>query len=152
MPKIFFANGFEGKLNIRYNLITSFENFEHFVNPMAEIKNLTTITDILFFSTLLIPSSPPPHVKDWWYFSPFSGQHIAFYTKATLEYIAKQLGLFLLSNNVNIHIFSKHNINPRFFRSLNRFHKINNKINFLRFLKQKSKIWDDFQTLITKNT
>jgi hypothetical protein len=52
-----FALGFEGNLNKKYDLITSFENFEHFVNPMEEIEKLVNISDILYFTTLLLP--PP---------------------------------------------------------------------------------------------
>jgi 2-polyprenyl-3-methyl-5-hydroxy-6-metoxy-1,4-benzoquinol methylase len=48
-----FAGGFDGNLNTKYDLITSFENFEHFVNPMAEIEKLTDSTDILFFRLYL---------------------------------------------------------------------------------------------------
>jgi 2-polyprenyl-3-methyl-5-hydroxy-6-metoxy-1,4-benzoquinol methylase len=52
-----FACGFEGGLNERYNVITSFENFEHFVSPMDEIEKLLSITDTIYFTTLLLP--PP---------------------------------------------------------------------------------------------
>jgi 2-polyprenyl-3-methyl-5-hydroxy-6-metoxy-1,4-benzoquinol methylase len=54
-----FASGFEGNLNNRYKVVTSFENFEHFVTPLEEIEKLVDISEILYFSTyLLIP--PPP--------------------------------------------------------------------------------------------
>jgi 2-polyprenyl-3-methyl-5-hydroxy-6-metoxy-1,4-benzoquinol methylase len=147
-----FAGGFDGNLNEEYDLVTSFENFEHFVNPMSEIKNLIDISDILFFSTLLIPSyRPPPPIVEWWYFCPSAGQHVAFYTRNTLEYIAKQFKLHFISNYSDMHIFSKHKINPYFFKSLNRFNMVRNKLDFFRFFKQKSRVWDDFQLLINKN-
>jgi hypothetical protein len=50
-----FASGFEGDLDKRYALVTSFENFEHFVNPIEEIEKLLGIADIVYFSTELLP-------------------------------------------------------------------------------------------------
>jgi hypothetical protein len=70
-----FAAGFEANLGQKYNLITSFENFEHFVNPIEEIEKLIKMSDTLYFSTSLIPSAYPS-IKDWWYYSPNTGQHI----------------------------------------------------------------------------
>jgi 2-polyprenyl-3-methyl-5-hydroxy-6-metoxy-1,4-benzoquinol methylase len=58
-----YANGFEGSLEERYALITSFENFEHFVEPTEEIRKILKQTEVLYFSTELIPKSnitPPP--------------------------------------------------------------------------------------------
>jgi 2-polyprenyl-3-methyl-5-hydroxy-6-metoxy-1,4-benzoquinol methylase len=143
-----FAGGFEGNLNAKYDLITSFENFEHFLDPLAEIKNIIRMTDTLYFSTLMIPNtSPPPRIKDWWYYCPPEGQHISFYTRNTLEYVARLLGLYLLSDNHSTHIFSKSKIAPGFFKSLNLFNKINNKVNIIQYYKQESKTQDDFERL-----
>jgi hypothetical protein len=50
-----FENGFEGDINDRYQMITSFENFEHFAEPIFEIEWLIKITDILYFSTAALP-------------------------------------------------------------------------------------------------
>jgi hypothetical protein len=58
-----YANGFEGNLEEKYALITSFENFEHFVEPIKEIERLLGQTDVLYFSTVLIPNTPPPPHK-----------------------------------------------------------------------------------------
>ena len=54
-----FANGFEGNIDEKYKMITSFENFEHFVEPIPEIETLMRKTDILYFSTELIPENKP---------------------------------------------------------------------------------------------
>jgi 2-polyprenyl-3-methyl-5-hydroxy-6-metoxy-1,4-benzoquinol methylase len=85
--KNLFANGFEGDSTRKYDFVTAFENFEHFVNPMEEIEKIIGITDVLYFSTLLIPGNIPL-VRDWWYFGPSTGQHISFYSKKSLEYIS----------------------------------------------------------------
>jgi len=143
-----FAMGFEGELNKKYKIITSFENFEHFVTPLKEIKKLVDITDTMYFTTLLLPSSPPPLIKNWWYYAPDGGQHISFYSKKTLEYIANKYNMFLLSNNSDTHILTKNKINKHFFYFLKLYNKINN-ITILKFLKNKSKTWDDMNTIIS---
>jgi len=141
-----FAIGFEGNLDKNYKVITAFENFEHFVNPLNEIERLIDISDTLYFTTLLLPT-PPPLTKNWWYYAPGDGQHIAFYSRKTLEYIARKCNMFLLSNNWDTHILSKNRINTHFFKFLTLYNKINN-ITLSRFLKRKSKTWDDMNTIL----
>jgi hypothetical protein len=65
--------------------------------------------------------------------------------------MAKQFGLYLLSNNNDMHIFSKRKINHGFFKSLKIFNKIKNILDIQGFIKQKSKVWDDFQMLLGTN-
>jgi len=126
---------------------TPFENFEHFVNPLEEIEKLINISETLYFSTLLLPSSPPL-VKNWWYYAPNGGQHISFYSKRTLEYIAQRYNMFLLTNNRDTHILSKNKINTPFFKYLTLYNKINN-ITISRLLKKKAKTWDDMNIILS---
>jgi len=143
-----FAVGFEGDINRIYRLVTSFENFEHFVNPLEEIEKIINISDTLYFTTLLLPSIPPK-IKDWWYYAPEGGQHISFYSKRTLEYIAQKYNMFLISNNKDTHILSKNKINMHFFKILTIYSKINN-LTVSRFLRRKSKTWDDMNTVLSR--
>jgi hypothetical protein len=101
-----FAAGFDGSLEKTYDLVTAFEIFEHFVNPMEEIEKILKITDALYFSTEIIPKNIPL-VKDWHYFSLNTGQHISFYSKKSLEYIAKKFDMYLLTDNYSFHILSR---------------------------------------------
>jgi hypothetical protein len=142
-----FASGFEGDINGNYKLLTSFENFEHFENPLEEIEKLINISETLYFTTLLLPSSPP-NIINWWYYAPSGGQHISFYSIKTLEYIGKKFNLFLLSNNIDTHILSKNKINTSFFKYLSLYNRLNN-ITFSRFLKKRSKTWDDMNTILS---
>jgi hypothetical protein len=145
-----FASGFEGDIGGSYKLVTSFENFEHFVKPLEEIEKLLNISEVLYFTTSLLSAQSPPLIKDWWYYAPEGGQHISFYSKETLEYIAQKYNMYLLSNNVNTHILSKNKINSRFFKLLKLYNKINN-IKISEFLKKKSKTLDDMNTILVKS-
>lgn len=143
-----FARGFEADLNKNYALITAFENFEHYVNPMEEIASLMKKADVLFFSTHLV-ASKPPLIENWWYYAPQTGQHIAFYSLETLQFIAQKHNCQLLSNNHNLHILSKIPIRKNFFKQLECYNKVREKLDITRKYKKASKTEDDF--LVIKN-
>jgi hypothetical protein len=150
-----FASGFDGDLTKKYALVTSFENFEHFVNPMDEIEKIISITETLYFTTQLI-SSPPPDPNDnssnhWWYYIPIEGQHIHFYTKKALEFIGNKHGMYLLSDNIGTHILSKEKINKNYFFLLRQYNRINRYINIARLLKKETKTYSDMNIIIKKN-
>lgn len=117
-----FARGFEWDCNTKPTLLTSFEVFEHLPNPMEQISAMFAVCPNILFSTELLPCPIPQYNgKDtWWYYGFEHGQHINFYTKQTLEYIAKQKGVFLSSYR-GIHLFSQHKVNPVLFATLIRF-------------------------------
>lgn len=102
------AKGFEKERGVKYHLATTFESFEHFADPMAEIKKITAICDNILFSTERMPN-PMPDPKTWWYYGLEHGQHIAFYSVTTFKYIAEQLGMHYY-NLDNVHILSKKKI------------------------------------------
>lgn len=109
------ARGFEGDINnSRYDAVTSFENFEHFLNPLDEIKTILGISDTILFSTELLPQDIPSPDK-WWYYCLEHGQHISIFSMKTLELIAKQNSLNFVSNGSNLHIFSKNKVPIRIF-------------------------------------
>jgi hypothetical protein len=144
-----YAQGFEANMNNKYKLITAYESFEHFTTPLIEIEKLIEMSDVLLFSTSLIPSSHPL-IKDWWYYSPSIGQHISFYTLKTLQIIAEKFHLQLLSNNNELHILSKSPIRKDFFKKLGLYNKIRNKLDVTRKFKNKSKTWDDYLIILDK--
>jgi hypothetical protein len=146
-----FAYGFDGDLKKKYNLITSFENFEHFVNPIEEIEKIINSTEYLYFTTLLLPN-PIPRINDWWYYSTNSGQHISFYSLKTLKYIAKRFNMHLTSDNAITHILSKKKITPGFFYLLKLYNKIHNLTNLTRYFKHKSKTWADREKMVKQKS
>ncbi|MCX7930018.1 MAG: methyltransferase domain-containing protein [Chlorobi bacterium] len=91
------------------DLVTCFEVAEHFHHPMEEFEKMLSIGRTILFSTVLIPS-PPPAPGTWAHYALDDGQHIAFYTLDTLQYIARHLGVHLYSNRHNLHVLSNHQL------------------------------------------
>ena len=101
------AKGFESSNNAndKYEVITSFESFEHLANPIEEIKNILNRTDNILFTTNLIPRDSLPEL-DWWYYAQDTGQHISFYSEQTFAVIAKKFGLKFYTNGF-LHLMCK---------------------------------------------
>ncbi|MDD3329749.1 MAG: class I SAM-dependent methyltransferase [Bacteroidales bacterium] len=102
-----FARGFDfhSTQNKTIELITAFEAFEHFQNPLQELESMYVISRNIFFSTLLIPTDIPD--KNWWYYAFEHGQHISFYSKQTLNYLAEKFNMYLYSNNKDFHLLTE---------------------------------------------
>ena len=107
------AIGFEHKKGTVYEAITAFELFEHLDNPIEKVEDMLSFSDTIIFSTELVPDTAPS--KDWWYFAFAHAQHIAFYNKKTLEFIARKYGLNLVSNGRNFHVLTRRKISPLLF-------------------------------------
>lgn len=117
------AKGFES--DDRYNefeLITCFETFEHFTDPMKELGSMMKLSSNIFLSTELLPI-PVPSVSDWYYYAPEHGQHVSFYSSRTFHYIAGQLGLQYHSNGSDLHFLTKKKISDITFRFIVRYGK-----------------------------
>ncbi len=87
------------------SLVTAFEAFEHFVNPMIEAEKLFAVAPNLLFSTDLI-ATPAPALDQWWYYGLNHGQHIGFFRLQTLQFIARKFDKYLISNGKGCHLFS----------------------------------------------
>jgi len=126
MAKNIHAVGFEGSLSDDYDLITAFEVLEHLWDPLQTLKDLAARTEVLLFTTTLLPE-PPRVPGSWWYYAPETGQHVCFHTEASLTWIANTLGRELLTNGVDRHaLVSPGNlglIGRRIVRS-RRFHRV----------------------------
>lgn len=96
------------KVSNKFEAITALEVFEHLEDPLTEIRKLFSLSDSIIFSTELIPNKKPTDSKDWWYFAPETGQHIAFYSTKTLQFIAKLFNVNYY-NQGGLHIFSAKN-------------------------------------------
>lgn len=94
----------------KFDVLTAFEVFEHLNNPLEEIKLMYSFSDNIIFSTVLLPDNIADF-NNWWYVSPETGQHIAFYSLKSLQHIANQFKSHLYSNGVNLHVFSKNKLN-----------------------------------------
>ncbi|MES2380611.1 MAG: class I SAM-dependent methyltransferase [Bacteroidota bacterium] len=137
------SRGFEHTPSNNYKALTAFEVFEHLVDPLKEIEEMLQYADTIIFSTQLIPDVLPN--LDWWYYGFNHGQHIAFYHKNSLQFIAKKYNLNLVSNNSNLHILTKRNISSFSFQVILKLSKFGI-FNFLKLF-LKSKTFSDSQIL-----
>lgn len=113
-----FAKGYDYTKDIEdVGFITSFESFEHLVDPIRGLEEMLKISTNIFFSTELLPQ-PIPAPKDWWYYGLSHGQHISFYSYRTLKQIAEKFGLNLCSNKRNLHMLTQKKINNKLFKFL----------------------------------
>jgi len=134
-----FVKGFEYDSLIKIEAITTFESFEHFVEPLDEIEKMLSISKNIIFSTELLPSNVPK-TEDWWYYGIAHGQHISFYSIKTFEFIAKKYDLKYI-NLGNLHILTEKQIS-KFKLQILKF----TRLGLHKYLqkKLKSKTWDDY--------
>jgi hypothetical protein len=133
------AKGFE-HADEKAQLVTAFEAFEHFVNPVEELEKLVGISRNILFSTLLIPN-PAPKSSDWWYYSLSGGQHVGFYRERTLVFLADKFHLNLISDGNAYHLFSKEKISKRRWLIVMRASR---RLASLYSFGLASKTWEDF--------
>ena len=132
------ARGFEWNSELgNVDLITSFESFEHFVNPLMELEKMLRISKNIFFSTELLPT-PIPLPSDWWYYGVEHGQHVSFYSYKTLQYIANQYGLNLYSNGIGLHLLTPIKLNNFKFKRVMKFKKHNLYPSIVKFMKSRT--------------
>jgi hypothetical protein len=140
------ARGFEGNIaDSKYGVITSFENFEHLLNPLEDIEKMLALSDVVLFSTELMPVDLPTPTK-WWYYCLEHGQHISIYSKKSLEYIAQKNGFNFISDGVSLHLFSKKPVSPKIFFIT----KVIVKLGLDKFIKFQSRTKDDMNLMIKK--
>jgi len=133
------AKGFEFKGD-SITLVTAFEAFEHFVDPVKEMGKLVSLSPNILLTTSLAPK-PTPKPQEWWYYGLEHGQHIGFFRVETLQHLANLFDLHLYTDGFGTHFFSRNRYSRArlflFFRILKRFPNIM-KIGL------KSKTWEDF--------
>lgn len=140
-----FARGFEYN-NQSVDAITTFESFEHYVNPLEEIEKMLSISKTIIFSTELLPNSIPKP-KDWWYYGLDHGQHISFYSEKTLKFIAEKYSLNY-QNLGAMHILTDIQL-PKYTKYLLKFTKFG--LHKILEKRVKSKTWEDHIKVSNKN-
>lgn len=137
------AKGFEHKKE-KASLVTSFESFEHFVNPAEELDRMLGIAPNILLSTEII-ARPAPAQSDWWYYGKEHGQHIGFFRVETLQKLAADRGKYLLTDGRSYHLISDKKINIKIWTLARLVFRIFPSVT--RF-KLKSKTWDDHQKMV----
>lgn len=121
------APGFDYSPNEAADLVTCFEAFEHFVDPVAELEHVLSISPNVLISTEIIASPAPPS-DSWYYYGLDHGQHIGFFRSETLEYLAHKFGKKLASDGKSFHLFTDVAINPVAWKALAAIGRVNYKI------------------------
>lgn len=92
----------------KYNLITSYEVFEHVPDVKSLVNQLSCLLDengVVLFSTLLNDDFIRPNERiTWWYASPKNG-HISLFSRKSLLCLASQEGFNFHSFSSGFHAF-----------------------------------------------
>jgi methyltransferase family protein len=136
------SRGFEHVPGCRYDLLTAYEVLEHLPSPLTDIAAMLDLSDNVLVTTEVVPE-PAPEPPNWWYYAAKSGQHISFYSAASLQKIAAHFGVHLLSRG-NYHLFTRKPQYSFLFRlaTSGRGNRIIN-----RFNKRQSLIWSDHERM-----
>ena len=91
-----------------FNLVTSFEVFEHVPDVNHLISTLSSLVEedgMVLFSTLLSDGILARNQRvQWWYASPRNG-HISLFSRGSLALLGKKEGFDLVSFSPNLHAF-----------------------------------------------
>lgn len=92
----------------RFNLVTSFEVFEHVPDVNRLVATLAGLVDtdgMVLFSTLLSDGRIARNQRlQWWYASPRNG-HISLFSQRSLALLGRKEGFDLVSFSPNLHAF-----------------------------------------------
>jgi hypothetical protein len=110
-----FARGFESPPSppSSYELVTAIEVVEHMPDPLDALAGLRQVTENILFTTEVVPE-PAPAVSRWWYYTPEHGQHVSFFSRRSLQLVARNLGYNLYSSG-SIHLLSTRHLSRRLF-------------------------------------
>jgi len=133
------AKGFDYTNENNVPLVTTFESFEHFVRPCEEMVKLLDVSPNILLTTSIIPK-PTPNPNDWSYYGLEHGQHVGFFRLETLQFIANKFDLYLISDGIDRHFFSKQKYSYKFWRILM---LVAQKMPKLLTMGLQSKTWDD---------
>ncbi len=110
-----FALGFEADEQQPFDLVTCFEVVEHLTDPLPAFERLATRAPILLFSTELLPEHNN-RPGEWHYYAPETGQHVGFFTAASLQRVAQHLRRHFASDGRMLHAITAEPLDPRWLR------------------------------------
>lgn len=89
----------------KFDLVTSFETFEHLPDPLAAIRSIVEFAadpGLIFFRTLLQPEDFDRQRLNWWYVAPRNG-HISLFSKQSLSLAWERYGYRFASASGDLH-------------------------------------------------
>lgn len=93
------AVGFEARAGQGgFEAVTAFEAIEHMPDPMRFVQDALARSrsrTLIFTTELFTPPQPP---RDWWYYAQATGQHISFFSRRTMDEIARRCGVRFYSD------------------------------------------------------
>lgn len=139
-----FALGFEADENASFGVVTCFEVAEHLIDPLPVFRQLVGRAPVLVFSTELLPERNN-RPGEWHYYAPETGQHIGFFTPASLQALAEKLGRHFASNGRMLHAFTTEPLHPLWLRVVSRQRRARQ---LLRLAGKRAPLtWRDAETL-----
>jgi hypothetical protein len=82
-----FARGFEAAINEQHDFVTLFEVFEHLDDVAKELERLFAPRHLF----VLVSTQLHHGYRDgWWYFANDTGQHIAFFSERTMQFVGER--------------------------------------------------------------
>lgn len=139
-----FALGFEADAQARFDLVTCFEVMEHLTDPLPVFEQLAARAPALIFSTELLPEHGN-RPGEWHYYAPETGQHVGFFTQASLQAVAKKLGRHFASDGKMLHAITAEPLDPRWLRLVSKPRRARRLLKLLR--KRPALTWRDAETL-----
>jgi hypothetical protein len=144
-----FAKGFEHKQAVKPELVTCVECFEHFENPLEDIAKIFELSHNVLFTTELI-STPVPDIDTWWYYGRDHGQHISFYSKKTMHYIAEKYKVNYYQLSDQTHLFLAKKVNKKMLSILGMLAKMK-VVRALVSRRLLKKTWTDYQAIVERS-
>jgi hypothetical protein len=89
----------------KFEVLTAFEVFEHLPAPLDDIERMLQISDSILFSTFL--QSPSTDLRNWSYLATYTGQHISFYSRESLQALARHFNCRLYTNGIHTHLLTR---------------------------------------------
>ncbi|MBN8737021.1 MAG: class I SAM-dependent methyltransferase [Xanthomonadales bacterium] len=142
-----FALGFEADANTTFDLVTCFEVAEHLVDPVPAFERLVACAPALIFTTELLPTHGN-RPGQWHYYAPETGQHVGFFTTASLQGLANRLGRHFASDGRMLHAFTAEPLDPRWLRLVAKQRRARRLLKLSR--KRAPLTWRDAGTLTEK--
>jgi 2-polyprenyl-6-hydroxyphenyl methylase/3-demethylubiquinone-9 3-methyltransferase len=101
-----FYPGSDARPQRKFNLVTSFETFEHMKDPVADLSHIVELMEpdgLVLFSTLVQPPNFHEVRMQWWYITPSSG-HITLHSPQSLGRLCARFDLKLCSFSQGLHM------------------------------------------------